>query len=167
MSEVIESIGEPLSKDEIEYMHCVLYTQGSNSLDAMSAKYHGIGGSAKEPFLVIWFTEEGKVNYIFNSKYTEIANHELIGLDVESILDKFGEPKQTLTIPKCYVWSYSKIVDGPHTGCDRGIYTRRVFFDESQKVFVIEKGKGASFDIYKALEDLALTSSNLTDTSLN
>lgn len=157
MSEVIELIGEPLNRRTIKFLHCMLFTKGGNSLDPTSAKFHGVGGSDKEPYIALWFSEENKVNYVFNSNYTEMTDDELVGLNIESVLDIFGKPKETLLIPKSFVWSYTTIIDGPYTGDFRGIYTRRVYFNTSNKVIAVELGRGSTTDIYSGIYKKGLT----------
>ncbi|RKZ68468.1 MAG: hypothetical protein DRQ48_08690 [Gammaproteobacteria bacterium] len=156
-SEVRKLLGEPLSTETIDFLHCMIFTKGENGLDPTAAKFHGIGGNDKAPYLALWFSEQNKVNYVSNSHYTDLKDTELLGLLEERIVDLFGKPKETLFIPPTLVWSYTKLVNNGYVGDSGNIYTRRVYFNTFDRVVTVEMEKGSQFDIYSGIYEQSRT----------
>jgi len=150
-AKVRELLGEPLYIKQINFLHCLLFTNGNAGLDPSAAEFHGVGGNGKDLFLGIWFSEEDKVNFVFNNGFTKMNKAELIGLDSKRIFELLGRPKESLRIPKHVVYSYSKIKEGPYTGDDHGIYIRRIYFNASDQVVTVDMSEGSETDYYSGI----------------
>ena len=76
IDQVRNLLGEPLSIDNLDFNHGMLFTDGYYQLNP---EFHSVGGGRNEPFLGLWFSERSKVNYVFNSDYTKMEDTELLG----------------------------------------------------------------------------------------
>ncbi len=148
--EVTSILGQPLKEDTIEFLHCVVYANTSTEIDPTAAQFHGVG--TRPPYLALWFSAQGKVNFVFNNEYYK-GLRELEGLSIDEIIEFFGEPQDELQVHKCNVLSYSRLVEGGYTGHNGDIYVRRVYLDETGKVISVESGKGTGWDLYSGLMD--------------
>lgn len=155
--DVLKTLGAPLYVEEIGFLHCMLFSQTNYRIDPLVAKYHGIAASnlkdPSAPFIAFWFSEDGKVDYVLINKghIAKDQENELFGLGAASITNRFGTPKEEILVQPCYFFSYSRLKEGPYTGCDQGIFIRRVYFNKQDKVIAIESSKGPQHDIYSGI----------------
>lgn len=156
--EITVKLGPPLYEEKISFLHCMLFSNETYSLDPASAKHHGVD-SAKVadhnvPFLALWFSEDVRVNFVFNKNYiSKTQETELVGKNKSAVVKDFGQPREELLIKPCYFYSYTKIKEGPYTGHDQGIFIRRVYFDGNNRVIAVEKGDGPKHNIYSGIKD--------------
>ena len=154
--QVVKTLGTPLYVEDIDFLHCMLFSQANYRIDPLAAKYHGIDSSCVKddsaPFIAFWFSEDGKVDHVFNqSRVTSDQVNELLGLDTASITNRFGTPKEEILVQPCYFFSYSKLKEGPYYGTEQGIYIRRIYFNKQDRVIGIESSKGPQYDIYNEI----------------
>ncbi|MFD2907627.1 hypothetical protein ACFSX9_02655 [Flavobacterium ardleyense] len=149
-NEIIEIIGNPLSKTKLKYFDAILYTNFKDSVylkeNSISVRLKGYSENVKYTF--ISFDSIGNVQNVMIRGYTE--NEEELKKSTKSeIFEKFGKPqKQMLCNCKCMVYSYSEIKEGGYSGKHPIINIRNLVFDKKNKLIKVIKKVGSTYSKY-------------------
>jgi hypothetical protein len=66
-------------------------------------------------------------------------------------MKRFEKPREEILVQSGYLFSYSKLKDGSYTGCEQGIYIRRIYFNKADRVIAIESSKEPQHEIYSGI----------------